>query len=144
MKPVLYFLCCICAAMPLAAEPDGTQQLTTRLEHFLTGASVNDAAVHDDFWHQNLTYTSSSGQRFGKEQLMQGVREAGSVAESDVTTWYSAENVSVRRFDNVAILNFTLVATTDENVQYYLNSGTFVHQNGKWQAINWQATKAAD
>ncbi|WP_062483664.1 nuclear transport factor 2 family protein [Lacimicrobium alkaliphilum] len=129
--------------LPLTANAT-EQQLLQRLDAFLYGASINDAEIHNDFWHSDLIYTSSAGTRFGKAELMQGVRETGPVEESAVSTWYGAEDVNIRIFDNVALLTFKLVGKTDELTEYYLNSGTFVRENGKWQAINWHATKAAD
>lgn len=129
--------------LPLSATAT-EQQLRQRLDAFLLGASINDAEVHNDFWHSDLTYTSSAGTRFGKAELMQGVREAGPVEESEVSTWYGAEDVDIRIFDGFAILTFKLVGKTGEFTEYYLNSGTFVSENGRWQAINWHATKAAE
>lgn len=60
------------------------QRLPSRLDAFLAGAAVNDAAVHEAFWAEELVYTSSSGTRFGKTQLMSGVHEGGPVSEEDV------------------------------------------------------------
>jgi hypothetical protein len=130
--------------LPFTTGAATEQQLLKQLDTFLYGASINDADVHNDFWHSDLIYTSSAGTRFGKAELMQGVRETGPVAESEVSTWYGAEDVNIRIFDNVAILTFTLVGKTAEHKEHYLNSGTFVMEDGKWQAINWHATKAAD
>lgn len=128
---------------PLAAKAT-EQQLLNKLDAFLFGASINDASVHNTFWHEDLVYTSSGGTRFGKAELMKGVRETGAVDKSEVTTWFSSKNVEVRLYDHLAIVNFKLVAKTDEGEKYYLNSGTFIKENDQWQAVNWQATKAAD
>lgn len=121
--------------------------VTQTLERFLHGASVNDATIHDEFWAEELTYTSSSGHRFGKAELMQGVHESGPVDEADVDAWYSAEAISVKEVDSTVVLNFTLVATpaegSDASVQRFLNSGVLVRRDGRWQAINWHATRAS-
>ncbi|GGD71654.1 hypothetical protein GCM10011357_28350 [Lacimicrobium alkaliphilum] len=128
---------------PLVAKAT-EQQLLNKLDAFLYGASINDASVHNTFWHEDLVYTSSGGTRFGKAELMKGVRETGPIVKTEVTTWFSSQDVKVRLYDHLAIVNFKLVAKTDESEKYYLNSGTFVRKNEQWQAVNWQATKAAD
>lgn len=130
--------------LPFTATASTEQQLQDKLQAFLYGASINDADVHNDFWHSDLIYTSSGGDRFGKAELMQGVRETGPVAESEVSTWYSAEDVKIRIYADVAVLTFTLVGKNGEHTQHYLNSGTFVSEKGEWQAVNWHATKAVN
>ena len=51
--------------------------LTAMLHAFLAGASRNDPAVHDRFWSERLVYTSSTGARFGKAEIMESLGEAG-------------------------------------------------------------------
>ncbi|WP_088329306.1 nuclear transport factor 2 family protein [Lacimicrobium sp. SS2-24] len=141
-----YTSCCFFVLLFMFASfsQASEQELAAKLDSFLYGASVNDPSVHDDFWHADLVYTSSAGDRFGKTSLMQGVEDAGMIKESEVTTWYSADQVHIRLFGDVAQLDFRLVSRTGDTTQYYLNSGTFVRQNGDWRAINWHATKAGE
>lgn len=123
---------------------DRAERLRSRLDAFLVGATINDAAVHDAFWAEELVYTSSGGTRFGKASLMSGVRESGPVAMGSVSTIYSARDAAVELLDDVALLEFVLVASDrDGGEAYYLNSGVFVWRDGRWQAIRWQATKQA-
>ena len=42
-------------------------EVEARLNWFLSG--VNDVDVHDQFWANDLIYTSSSGMRFGKSAI---------------------------------------------------------------------------
>ena len=56
-----------------AAEGPDTAELNRMLNECLAGASVNDAAAHDRFWAEDLIYTSSNGERFGKAEIMQGL-----------------------------------------------------------------------
>ncbi len=110
---------------------------------FLAGASSNDASVHDRFWAEDLVYTSSSGARFGKAEIMDGLdASAETVADGPD---YGAQDISIRVFGNTAALTFTLVATNQhgEETRYY-NSGFLRKREGQWQAIVWQATLAAD
>lgn len=126
---------------PAAAE------LTKLLNEFLAGASHNDAAVHDRFWAEDVIYTGSSGRRRGKADIMKDVRSAPAPKPGDPKTIYTAEEIRIQQYGNTAIVAFRLVATTEKDgkteVANYLNSGTFLKRKGKWQVVNWQATKAA-
>ena len=126
---------------PAAAE------LTKLLNDFLAGASHNDVAMHDRFWAEDLIYTGSSGRRRGKAEIMKDVRSAPAPKPGDAKTTYTAEDVRIQQYGNTAIVAFRLVATTEKDgkteVTNYLNSGTFLKRKGKWQVVNWQATKAA-
>lgn len=120
--------------------------LKPTIDTFMDGASRNDATIHDQFWHDDLTYTSSNGTRFGKQQLMQGVISAGpTMPAADYWSWYTAEELSYKPFGDVVIINFVLVAHSESNAGYgreeYFNSGVMLWQDGRWQALNWQATK---
>jgi ketosteroid isomerase-like protein len=126
---------------PAAAE------LTKLLNEFLAGASHNDAATHDRFWADDVIYTGSSGRRRSKADIMKDVRSAPAPKPGDPKTAYTAEDIRIQQYGNTAIVAFRLVATTEKDgkteVTNYLNSGTFVKRKGKWQVVNWQATKAA-
>ena len=122
--------------------------LTALLKEFLAGASVNDAQVHDRFWADDLIYTSASGQRRNKADIMRGVRSAPARKAGDPETIYSAEDIRIQQYGNTAIVAFRLVGTTKKDgkteVANYLNTGTFLKRNGKWQVVSWQATKMAE
>ncbi len=123
------------------AGDDSTAALRSLLETFLAGATVNDAAVHNRFWADDLVYTSSSGARFGKAEIMAGL-EQGDQTDSNGPT-YGARDVNIRVFDDTAVLTFTLVASVnDEETGRYFNSGVFRKRDGQWRAIVWQATVA--
>jgi len=132
-------------AVPRLAECQAAKdaaELQALLAEFLAGASRNDAEMHDRFWADSLVYTRSTGRRIGKADLLKDVRSAppGSLLPS-----YSAEDVRVQQFGDAAVVAFRLVGTTrapglterDE----FLNTGTFVRRDGRWQAVAWQATR---
>ena len=123
---------------------DTKKELTELLHQFLDGATRNDASIHQQFWSDDLVYTSSVGSRFGKAELMAGVLSHGELPDSDITMHYSAEDVVVRIYDEVAVLTFTLIGQSDSELLRFYNSGTLVHGNGGWQAVSWQATIASD
>ena len=145
-------LCCaaivIFAGVNLQAQTaPAAAELTKLLNDFLAGASHNDVAMHDRFWADDLIYTGSSGRRRGKAEIMKDVRSAAAPKPGDPKTMYTAEDVRIQQYGNTAIVAFRLVATTEKDgkteVTNYLNSGTFLKRKGKWQVVNWQATKAA-
>lgn len=144
-----------CCALLIAAfvcslraqtAPDAAE-LTKLLNDFLAGASRNDVAMHDRFWAEDVIYTGSGGRRRGKAEIMKDVRSAPAPKPGDAKTTYTAEDVRIQQYGNTAIVAFRLVGTTEKEgkteVAKYLNSGTFLKRKGKWQVVNWQATKAA-
>lgn len=138
----------VAAALTAQAQtaPDAAE-LTKLLNDFLAGASRNDVAMHDRFWAEDVIYTGSAGRRRGKAEIMKDVRSAPAPKPGDAKTTYTAEDVRIQQYGNTAIVAFRLVGTTEKDgkteVAKYLNSGTFLKRKGKWQVVNWQATKAA-
>lgn len=124
--------------------PGATQTaLKELLDRFLDGASSGDVAMHDRFWSDDLVYTSSAGQRYGKSELMSGL--SSSSGDAEPTPVYAAEQLRIRIYDQLALIDFTLVATTtDDSQQRFLNSGVLKLENDQWRAINWQATRKAE
>ena len=130
----------------LASPPPATDaaELTRLLQESLAGAGRNDAAMHERFWADDLIYTASAGRRIGKADIMKEVREEGPPKPGGETTVFTAEDIRIQQYSDTAIVAFRLVGTTDKNgkktVNNYLNTGTFLKRDGKWQAAAWQAT----
>ncbi len=135
------------SAQSPAPAPDAAA-LTDLLNEFLAGAGRNDPAVHDRFWAEDLIYTSSSGRRVGKADIMRDVRSAPAPKPDDPKTVYSAEDVRIQQYGDTAIVAFRLVGTTtkggETEISKFLNSGTFLRRGGKWQAVSWQATRVPE
>jgi hypothetical protein len=137
------------STLPAAAPAPDAAELTKLLHDFLAGASKDDAAMHDRFWAEDLIYTGSSGRRIGKADIMQDVRKDATAAEKPKenaeTATYTAEDIRIQQYGTTAVVAFRLVGTTKKadqtEVANYLNSGTFLKRDGKWQVVNWQATK---
>ena len=127
-----------------ATAPDAGE-LIKLLNEFLAGASRNDAAIHDRFWAEDVIYTGSAGRRRGKADIMHDVRSAPAPKPGDPTTVFTAEDIRIQQYGDTAIVAFRLVGTTVKasktEVMNFLNSGTFVKRNGKWQVVNWQSTR---
>lgn len=132
------------SAFVIQTAPDAAE-LTKLLNDFLAGASRNDPAMHDRFWAEDLIYTRSAGRRTTKAEIMRDLKSAPVPKPDDPKTVYTAEDIRIQQYGKTAIVAFRLVATTevngDKQVQYLLNSGTFLKRNGKWQVVNWQSTR---
>ena len=144
MNRMLAFLAVPLLAFGLSARADSDEEtLTNLLEDFLAGASVNDMAAHDRFWDEDLVYTSSSGQRFGKADIMERNRPEEEPADDEPAVVYSAEDIRIRFYGRTAVVAFRLVGKVQGDppgVMEYFNTGTFVKRNGEWRAVAWQAT----
>ena len=129
------------------SAPDAAE-LTTLLRTFLDAASRSDAAIHDRFWAEDLIYTTSSGRRKGKADIMRDVRSSPAPNSENPETIFTAEDIRIQQYGTTAIVAFRLVGTSKKEgkteVAKYLNSGTFLKRNGKWQVVSWQATKMAE
>jgi hypothetical protein len=121
-------------------DDDTARVLGSLLDEFLAGASINDRATHEAFWADELIYTSSSGLRFGKADILAGL-DAGSQASASVPI-YSADDVTVQDFGELAVVTFRLLAhQDDELVAQYFNTGVFRRFEQGWRAVTWQATQ---
>jgi hypothetical protein len=130
---------------PVSAQTPDAKELTRLLNEFLVGAGTNDAAVHDRFWAEDLIYTRAAGVRIGKAELMKGAKSTPKGKTDAPTTIYKAEDVRILQYGNTAVVAFRLVGTTTkmdgkQDVNQFLNTGTFLKRKGKWQAVAWQAT----
>jgi ketosteroid isomerase-like protein len=145
MKRILSAMLLLSIAGGLRAQtaPDAAE-LTKLLKDFLAGAGRNDIAMHERFWADDLIYTSALGRRKGKADIMRELREEGPPKAGDETAVYTAEEIRIQQYGDTAIVAFHLVATTEKSgakmVANYLNTGTFLKRDGKWQAVGWQAT----
>jgi len=147
MKIVLTFFLILCAAVTGLQGQDETdaEQLKHLLHIFLEGASRNDVEIHNRFWADELIYTGSTGRRVGKSDIMNDLRSMPADQTGEPVTTYTAEDIRILQYDDTAVVAFRLIAVTemDNGIETanYFNTGTFVKQNGIWQAVAWQATK---
>ena len=126
-----------------AALEDETRKLEDLLNTFLAGASVGDVAVHERFWADDLVYTSSNGTRTNKAGIVDGMRAAADTREQPPSVIYTAEEVDIRLYGDMAVVAFRLVGTaqgSEGGRNEYFNTGTFRKRDGEWRAVAWQAT----
>jgi len=135
----------LCALLPLLAITNAVagddDKVRVLLHEFLADASVESA--HQRFWADDLVYTSSSGTRTTKPEIMASFEDVGEEGEGESGPVYSAEDVQLQQYDDVIVVAFKLVATPGENspADYYFNTGTFLKRDGEWRVVAWQATK---
>src|SRR6478672_4421783 len=138
--PLLVVLFSVSAAAQTAAD---APELSKLLNEFL--AATTDPAMHERFWADDLIYTRSAGRRISKSEVLRDVRSAPAPKPGDPKTVYSSEDVRIQQYGETAVVAFRLVGTTNTvagtQVAKFLNSGTFVRRNGKWQVVNWQSTR---
>jgi hypothetical protein len=132
------------APVALAADAPDHDQLAGMLSDFLANAGERHA--HERFWADDLVYTSSSGARFGKADILQGMDGAEEPPPDAPVTVYTGEDVSIRQYGDTAVVAFRLVGTTTEvgqgaEVAEYFNTGTFLKRDGEWRVVAWQATR---
>jgi Domain of unknown function (DUF4440) len=132
----------LAAADAPAVTPDQTRsEVTALLREFL--AHVDEAAMHDRFWAADLIYTAGTGMVRTKADILQGLaaRTADPAKPREPAPAYTAEDIIVRPYGDMAALTFRLVAhTPDGKTGYFRNSGTFIRRDGRWQVVTWQAT----
>ncbi|MEM1079952.1 MAG: DUF4440 domain-containing protein [Pseudomonadota bacterium] len=138
------------SACLLADSDPRTEGVQAALLTFLD--QVDQRSAHQRFWSDELIYTSSSGERFGKATILSGF-EPSEAAAPAATTQYSARDIVIRFEQDLALLTFTLLAETTDQTgtegQFYLNSGVLINaaspdQPEHWQVVQWQATRVPD
>ena len=130
------------AAAPAQTAKDAPE-LTRMLNEFLAG--VNDPAVHDRFWAEDLIYTRSAGVRINKAELMKGMNTPKPAPKpDDPVTTFTAEDIRIQQYGSTAVVAFRLVSSTkkgaETKISNNLNTGVFVRRNKRWQVVAWQST----
>jgi hypothetical protein len=134
-----------------AAPSAATRELTDLLNKFLQDAATNNVSGFDRFFADDVIYTHSAGTVTTKSEIMRSVTAgAARPPRLETTTKYSAEDVTVHEYPDLAIVAFRLVSDEEHSagkpptITNYRNTGTFLRRNGKWQVIAWQSTKIPD
>lgn len=141
MKKSITLLVLIAFPLFVNAQVEDEKAISELVNTFLE--KVDSKEMHDRFWAEDLIYTSSSGKRHGKKTIMSGFSNEAEDSSANGPT-YTAEEMNVRVFNDMAVVTFKLVSMNEKKERMeYLNSGTFIKRNNEWEVINWQATKAA-
>ncbi|MFZ0818783.1 MAG: nuclear transport factor 2 family protein [Candidatus Acidiferrales bacterium] len=155
MKNRLGIIFTLIAALALTAGVNGSllqpvpqsssaQELTAILHQFMNDAAHGTIAGFDSFFADDVLYTRSTGAVVTKADIMKSLRASGPLVE--VTTTFTAEDITIHEYGDTAIVAFRLVRHDDHGagkpptLMNYRNTGTFLRRNGHWQAIAWQST----
>jgi hypothetical protein len=129
------------ASSAVAHDDPVENEIHELLDAFLAGASTNDIEMHDRFWAEDLVYTSSSGERRSKDEIMAGLVEGSPTDAAELPT-YRGEDVNIRVFEDLAVVIFRLVAEMPDGASSeFFNTGVFARREGEWKAFTWQATQ---
>lgn len=78
LRSFVQVLVLICVGgVPAIAIASDTDTLATLLHEFL--ATADEEEAHQRFWAEDLVYTSSSGLRFGKADILQGFESSSTL-----------------------------------------------------------------
>ncbi len=146
MKSTLLACLVLVSALTVRAADTGAPVSPVVIKELLLDflAHNSDPARHENFWADDLVYTSAMGVVRTKAEIMKLVREeaAKPVAADAKQPAYAAEDILIRPYNGFAALTFRLVARNpDGTTDYYRNSGTLMFLDRHWQVITWQATK---
>ncbi len=130
------------AAVKMSAADQATAKHIEQLvRNFLQNVPKNDPKVFQEFFADDVIYTRSAGVTVNKAEILKNI---GVRATNEPEATYDADDVTVHPYGNMAVINFRLIQHNGAQTNYFRNTGTFLKRNGKWQAVAWQATKAAD
>ena len=138
---------CSVATGPELAQTKATEEVTTLLREFISGAGNGDRVLFEKFFADDVIYTRASGIVITKADIMASLGKPTSASEGKSS--YSAEDITIHQYGDTVVVAFRLVGRTDHgdgNVEtvLYRNTGTFLRRKGKWQAVAWQATKISE
>jgi len=135
------------ARFPTTQPRDAKAEIAALLQEFLS--KVTSRAMHERFWADDVIYVSNAGVVRTKADILNGMKAEEPTAPPQggaavAAGGYSAEDVVVRQFGEVVVLNFRLVQhTASQSGTSFRNSGVFVLRGGRWQVVSWQATRVA-
>lgn len=127
-----------------------SRELTDMLNQFLQDAARSNPAGFDRFFADDVIYTRSAGVVVTKADIMKNLGGGGRQPRLEVTTKYSAEDVTIHEYGDVAIVAFRLVSDEEHSagksptITKYRNTGTFLRRIGRWQVVAWQSTRIPD
>jgi ketosteroid isomerase-like protein len=140
-------MACLVVVSAAPARATATQEVTALLHEFMDAAGRGDRAVFEKFFADDVIYTRATGVVITKADIMASLGKATPASEGKTT--YSAEDITVHEYGEMAIVAFRLEGRTEHvggkiEVAHYRNTGTFLRRNDRWQAVAWQATKISD
>lgn len=128
--------------LSMSADDQATaKQVEQVVRDFLAAVPKNDPKVFEQFFADDVIYTRSAGVTVTKADILKNINVR---ATNPPEATYDADDFTVHPYGNVAVVNFRLIQHNGNQTNYFRNTGTFLKRNSKWQAVAWQATKAAE
>lgn len=128
-------------AVSMTAEDQETaKQIEQLVRKFLAEVPKNDPRIFQEFFADDVIYTRSAGVTVTKADILKNIDVR---ATNEPAATYEGDDFTVHPYGNMAVINFRLIQHNGEQTNYFRDTGTFLKRNGKWQAVAWQATKAA-
>lgn len=126
----------------MSAEDHATaKQVEQLVRDFLASVPKNDPKVFQEFFADDVIYTRSAGVTVTKADILKNI-DVRATNEPQAT--YEGDQFTIHPYGEMAVVNFRLIQHNGKETNYFRNTGTFLKRNGKWQAVAWQATKAAE
>jgi ketosteroid isomerase-like protein len=133
------------ATKPADPQDAATQQVTQLVRTFLANVPKNDPKVFQEFFADDVIYTRAVGVTVTKADILKNI-DVRATSEPQAT--FEADDFTVHPYGDVAVANFRLIMHNNEGGKpttvYFRNTGTFIKNKGKWQAVAWQATKVPE
>jgi ketosteroid isomerase-like protein len=117
------------------------KQVEQVVRDFLAAVPKNDRKIFEQFFADDVIYTRSAGVTVTKADILKNINVR---AASEPEATYDADDFTVHPYGSMAVVNFRLIQHNGNETNYFRNTGTFLKRSGKWQAVAWQATKAAE
>lgn len=122
-----------------APAPAAADHITFLLREFLS--NPDDPEVHDRFWADDVVYTGFTGLVKTKAELAAMRAEVKRSRPADYQEKLAADEITVRFYGEAALVNFRLTVSAGWNTLEFRNSAVFIRRKGRWQVVNWQATR---
>ena len=145
VKTITLSVLMLTALAATAQTAPAEAELKALLKNFLAAASHSPASAEDKqtfdrFFAEDVIYTRSAGAVINQRDIMKSFDEPPAKDPRQGT--FSAEEVTVHQYGDVAVVAFKLVQKVDDGTRNeFRNTGTFQKRDARWQAIAWQATK---
>jgi len=124
-----------------AVDSEGATEVRHLLQDFISGAGKGDPALFERFFADDLLYTRASGALVTKASILESLHGPPGEEKSS----YTAEDVALHDYGDTIVVAFRLEGRTELHGKseslHFRNTGVFRRQNGRWQAVAWQATK---
>ncbi|HWQ31412.1 MAG TPA: nuclear transport factor 2 family protein [Blastocatellia bacterium] len=142
--PVTLLLALICVSLAIAQHrPGGTEQAILKLEQeWVEALTKADTAALERIYHNDLTYTHSSGVVDTKASYIAGLKSGNTKYLS-----LDREEIKVRIYGDTAIVTCKAairLLNKEQSVSFTARLiHVYVRQGGRWQMVAHQSTRLA-